>query len=364
MPAIGRGDHRFDKSRPEPGALTVRTRHAPHERQPFRPLPAPTGPEPHHLRLADILTADALDAIQQSGHLVFHTMGDCGGVKQPEPQQLVAMKLEEDFHATPGTPDAAFLYLLGDVVYFYGESGSYYDQFYDPYKHYPRPIFAIPGNHDGDVNPHAPAPSLEAFVNNFCAPQPVLRPEAGDAQRTAMTQPNVYWTLEAPFATIIGLYTNVPEGGQLDDQQLAWLQQELAAAPADHALLVTMHHPIYSADTYHSGSQYMAEVLDTAAAHARRTPDLVLAGHVHNYQRFTRTTATGKVPYIVAGAGGYWHLHAMQKLAGGPIPTPYQLPDPDSEVTLESYVDDDHGFLRVDVTAETITGQYLTVPRP
>lgn len=38
--------------------------------------------------------------------------------------------------------------------------------------------------------------------------------DAGDAWRTAMIQPNVYWTLEAPFVTIIGLYTNLPEGGQ------------------------------------------------------------------------------------------------------------------------------------------------------
>ena len=41
-----------------------------------------------------------------------------------------------------------------------------------------------------------------------------------------MIQPNVYWTLEATFATIIGLYTNVPEGGMLDQDQIDWLQKE------------------------------------------------------------------------------------------------------------------------------------------
>jgi hypothetical protein len=43
----------------------------------------------------------------------------------------------------------------------------------------------------------------------------------------AMTQPNVYWTLATPYATIIGLYTNVPVGGYVDDKQKAWLIKEL-----------------------------------------------------------------------------------------------------------------------------------------
>lgn len=45
----------------------------------------------------------------------------------------------------------SFLYHLGDVVYFYGEASNYYPQFYEPYAFYPVPIFAIPGNHDGDI---------------------------------------------------------------------------------------------------------------------------------------------------------------------------------------------------------------------
>jgi phosphoribosylcarboxyaminoimidazole (NCAIR) mutase len=36
-----------------------------------------------------------------------------------------------------------------------------------------------------------------------------------------------------------------------------------------------------------------------------------MTGHVHNYQRFTRPLNGRDVPYIVAGAGGYWHLHTM-----------------------------------------------------
>ena len=44
----------------------------------------------------------------------------------------------------------SFLYILGDLIYYNGEAGQYFPQFYQPYSGYPAPILAIPGNHDGD----------------------------------------------------------------------------------------------------------------------------------------------------------------------------------------------------------------------
>ncbi|HLX39354.1 MAG TPA: metallophosphoesterase, partial [Ktedonobacteraceae bacterium] len=236
-------------------------------------------------------------------------------------------------------------------------------QFYEPYMHYDVPIFSIPGNHDGDIDPsNSSVPSLAAFVENFCATESHLSSEAGDSGRDTMTQPNVYWTLETPFVTFIGLYTNVPEGGWMDNDQIAWLQSELSGAPQNKALIVSMHHPIYSLDTYHSGSAYMANILDQAIQASGRTPDAVFAGHVHNYQRFTRSLNGRDVPYIVAGAGGYWNLHYMQKVNGGPIQTPYPVPGEDA--TLESFCDNYHGYLLMEVDGQTLKGQYYTVPRP
>jgi len=154
----------------------------------------------------------------------------------------------------------------------------------------------------------------------------VITKDAGDVSRDAMTQPNVYWTLNAPFATIIGLYTNVPEGGRLDDNQINWFKSELSNAPIDKALLVAMHHPIYSADRYHTGSEYMGQILEGAIQKTGRMPDAVFAGHVHNYQRFTRIMNDRDVPFIVAGAGGYWHLHYIAKdQDGNKLQTPYHL---------------------------------------
>ena len=57
-------------------------------------------------------------------------------------------------------------------------------------------------------------PTLEAFLRNFCASTPTPGPsiDAGGAVRSAMAQPGVYFTLNAPFVSIIGLYSNVLEG--------------------------------------------------------------------------------------------------------------------------------------------------------
>ena len=331
--------------------------------QPFQPLPPPSGTGPYHLSLADIVPAEQIQSITTSGRIVFHLAGDTGGVRRPEAQQIVANHMVEDFEAPDAPSRPAFFYHLGDVVYFYGQANEYFAQFYEPYDHYPAPIFAIPGNHDGDLDPlHAEVRSLTAFVNNFCAKELHFTQEAEDVSRHAMTQPNVYWTLEAPFVTIVGLYTNVPEGGEIQEPQLRWLVQELQTAPTDKALLVAMHHPIYSADGHHSGSERMRQVLDTATRQAKRIPDAVLAGHVHNYQRFTHPEQGRQVPYIVAGAGGYWHLHPVLKGPSRELETPVQIPDTD--LILESYCDDRHGFLRLEVTKESLTGSYFTVPRP
>jgi len=352
----------YAQPRPTSGGITFAVRQQTRGNQQFQPLPPPTGSAPYHLSLDRVLPADQISAIQSAGRMVLHIVGDTGGVKYPVPQQIVAMAQEQQFDGLDSAAHPSFFYHLGDIVYYYGEASEYYSQFYEPYSHYSAPIFAMPGNHDGDVMPGGAA-SLTAFVNNFCAPEPHITADAGEVTRDAMTQPNVYWTLDTPFATFVGLYSNVPEGGKFDDQQIAWFMNELRTAPEDKALIVSAHHPAYSADTEHSGSLYIQETLDQAFAQAGRAADLVFAGHVHNYQRFTRATGGRQIPYIVAGAGGYWNLHYVAKQPdGSPLKLPYALPGGDT--TLESYCDSRHGFLRLTVTPQYVRGDYFAVSRP
>jgi hypothetical protein len=335
--------------------------------QPFEPLPPPPGPYPYHLALENVIGTGPAQAITQQGELDFHVMGDTGGINNPTPQLDVAAALEQDLSSGSSPFHPSLLYLLGDCIYFSGEEANYFEQFYDPYTHYTLPIFAVPGNHDGDTL--APGETtLDGFLQNFCTTSPQVNPQSRSSGRTTMTQPNVYWTLEAPFATIVGLYSNVSEtDGQLDATQIAWLDNELSTAPTDTALIVTMHHPPISADDHYGSATVMFQLLDAAMTKTGRVPDLVLAGHVHNYQRFTRTVSidsnSRQVPYVVAGAGGYHNLHAVAADAAA-AKLPWAMPEP-SATTLDAFEDTRYGYGRVRVSAKEIVFEFVAVsPSP
>jgi acid phosphatase type 7 len=331
----------------------------------FRELPKPTGSPPFHLELASILPAERMRAIKDGKKIIFHVNGDVGGIRDGVPQTLVVRGMESEF-GHPETPaeSPAFLYILGDCVYLNGEANEYYNQFYLPYEFYPAPIFAIPGNHDGSNLQYEN--SLQGFVRNFCAEQPVKMPESGDSGRTAMVQPNVYWVLKTPLLNIIGLYSNVMEGGAIREDQLDWLITQLKTLERDLPVFVTLHHPIYSADEHHSGSTHMKILLEQAFVAAGRWPEMLLSGHVHNYQRLSKTLQDGSViPFLVTGAGGYHNLHNVKRVDGETMVTPVEFIGEDGDlVVLDRYCDDHHGFLRLEITENDIIGRYYAVPRP
>ena len=357
-------EHQFNLQRPVNGLIPSDSFF---QQSVFQPLPLPTGKYPYHLDIGTIISPAAYNNINDSKKMIFHLIADVGGVENPQDQVLVANHLEMQFDKARPDNNPVFLYLGGDVVYYYGKLSEYNSQFFEPYKFYPAPVFAIPGNHDGDIDPTdttRPA-SLDAFVKMFCAAQAAVPPEAGDAVRTTMTQPNVFWTLMTPVANIIGLYTNVPEGGIVGTDQQKWFIEELKRANKERgvkALIVTLHHPPYSMDAHHGASFTMQQFLDGAFMKSKAYPDIVFTGHVHNYQRFTRKIAKKEIPYIVAGSGGYWFLHAIntsKKIIKTPSSSPFK------GVTFEKYCEDRHGFLRIsiDMNLKTLSGEYFTVPR-
>ena len=313
----------------------------------FEPLPPPTGAAPYRLSYVDLGIAPVGPGKPPR---TFHVIGDSGGVLVPTYQQDVANAMIAD---TPAYPSVAFAYHVGDVVYFFGDEQLYGPQFYEPYVNYNRPIVAIPGNHDG-----AGSPSLAGFVENFCASTAHLDPAAEEYNRDTMTQPNVYWTLNDDAVTIIGLYSNVPSGGVIKPDQAKWLQEELTMAPTDRPLIVALHHPPYSCDAMHGGSKKMGAVLDAAFATAGRWPEVVLSGHVHNYQRFSRKlNGNGKsIAYFVVGGSGYHNTHPMAQNAA-----PKLLVTPDT--TLEAFDATQYGFLRLTVTGMSISGEYVGVAK-
>jgi acid phosphatase type 7 len=325
-----------------------------HRNTSFQPLPRPLGLPPYHYDIVDDFPAIA-ENMTQAKKMVFHVVGDTGGVKDGEYQDNVAAQMVDHLTSAKGQKPQ-FCYHVGDVVYFTGMIDDYYAQFYEPYVHYDVPIFAIPGNHDGEVDDPTAQTSLDGWVEYFMQAHPDVDPISKDAPRVQLNLPNVYWTLVTPFATIIGMYTNVPEGGSIDSTQQQWITNEFATAPMDRALILALHHPIYSFDAYHSGSSKMADVLENAIRDTGRVPNLVLSGHVHDYQRIEQSISDdAPTPFIVTGNGGYHNLHKVTSAVGAKAP--------DSGAILKYASDDSWGFITLIVDENTISGVTTQVAR-
>ncbi len=356
-----------------------------------RPFPVSKDEEPR-MSLADAISGNAgkqvLNAIASAGQVVFHALGDTGNTSSAADQNIVTDKLVADFSERDPREVPSFCYNLGDVVYSFGEAEYYYDQFYDPYRDYPAPIFAIAGNHDGMVAPNSTTPTLDAFLANFCAyGTPFHRtPEAGGLVRTAGRQPGVYFTLEAdPFVRILGLYSNCledpgvisPQKGAnqtyeyLPDAQLKYLEAALKRTKTDKfkgAIIIAVHHPPYVAVVpssnglvaKHGGSPLMLSDIDDVCEDTGVWPHAVLSGHAHNYQRFTRLFGARETPFIVAGNGGHAHKRLTKK--GTPaLRTPSEqsgLSNGKDKVVFENYDDGNFGYLRIVVTKAQLRIEY------
>jgi len=332
------------------------------------------------LNVADFLPQSVSDAIQAAGKISFHAVGDTGAAKVNRSQTAATAIGHEAAVAdamTKETTDVAgpaFFFHLGDVIYNFGEAQYYYDQFYEPFRGYDRPIFAIPGNHDGMVfgqGSSAPqVPTLDAFLTNFCAAEPGVSPDSGGLIRSVITQPGVYFTLDAPFVSIIGLYSNVldgpgvisSQGGHfpIGDDQLTFLKSELARLKPDRnagkrAVILALHHPPLSADAKHGGSLGIQKDIDTCCKASGLWPDVVLSGHAHLYQRFTRTVAAAngkETPYIVAGSGGF----AATKPKGANASAGTRVGD--HVLEIDPIID--FGYLTIETDARTLSIAFKT----
>jgi hypothetical protein len=357
----------------------------------FLPIafPVVTGVAEPILTLSDALGPAGpatVAAIRKAGQLVFQSAGDTGATRGPKTENETVDKMLADFTGESPAQVPQFFYNLGDIVYSFGEHKYYYDQFYAAYRDYPRPIFAIPGNHDGIVLP-PPAgtgnasDSLSAFLANFCAPDFAHSTDSVGLSRTTMIQPGVYFTLDTPLVRILGLYSNMlenpgvisstadpatgkPKFPNLTDVQLAYLTAALTRVKKDKfpgAVLIAVHHPPYSFGT-HSGSLVMLKEIDAICAVTGVWPHAVLSGHAHNYQRYTRALPVGKttrqIPYMVIGNGG----HGLTLLSST-IRTPQSMPvfaqpERNDTVILQSYDDQNYGYARIVVSTTQLHIEY------
>lgn len=343
--------------------------------------------------------SDVINTINAARSITFHMIGDSGATAAAKYMSEIKVSdaVTNDFHTSSAANRPSFLFHLGDVVYNFGESLYYYDQFYEPYRNYPAPIIAIPGNHDSFILPGTAKGDepLTIFTRNFCGTATVVTKEAGSLHRTCMTQPGVYFALDAPYVRIIGLFSNALEDPgvissettkgkakwpTVPDHQLDFLTAQLQQIKSSHyqgAVILAVHHPPFtyspqvgaSGGGRHYGSPIMLSEIDAICQQTEVYPHAVISGHAHNYQRYTRklkfTGANYSVPFIICGDSGHNVTALTSATFGKKVPEPADNLDvtymdkstifPGTNLTLNHHDQTNSGFLRVSATSKQLT---------
>jgi hypothetical protein len=187
-------------------------------------------------------------------------VGD-GGVREHETARAVEAQSEVDPYD--------ILMLLGDNVYPAGDPARLRATVFEPFGPLldtGTELFAILGNHD-------------------------VMSDTGDVQLAELGMPGRWYAVERGELLGIALDSTRPD----DPDQLAWLEETLAASDATWKL-VALHHPPYSSG-FHGSNQDVRDAF--VPLFERYGVQVVFSGHEHDYQR---TDPIDGVTYIVSGA--------------------------------------------------------------
>ena len=221
----------------------------------------------------DGLAPETLTLPNSENSVKFAVIGDSG--RGTQPQLDVAAQMAR-FHERFAFP---FVIMVGDNLYEGPATpDDYRAKFEEPYA----PLlaegvqfFAALGNHDDprEIN-------YENFnmrgrrYYRFAPPGNLL---------ARITTPVAFFALDSTY---------------LDSEQLAWLDAELAASPADWKI-VFLHHPIYTSGRYRASAFVNRSTLESIFR--RRHVSVVFSGHEHIYQR---TTLQNGIQYFISGGAG------------------------------------------------------------
>ncbi|MFJ3981775.1 metallophosphoesterase family protein [Streptomyces fungicidicus] len=247
----------------------------------------------------------------------FLVIGDTG--EGGEPQYAVVPGLLREGR------DTAFAVLASDVIYPVGSTDGYGPKFFRPYRDYPAPIYAIPGNHDwyedlagfmrvfcDDAPPLPPAPAPRPLGRAWLRSLLWHRPRPGDGRRLdearklrsapgqRAAQPGPYWAIDAGPVRIVGIDTGLL--GTVDAEQGAWLR-EVSRGPRPKILVTGS--PLYVDGEHHPCPVEGGGTVDDIVRDPAHHYVAAIGGDIHNYQRYPVRLDDGRtLQYVVAGGGG------------------------------------------------------------
>jgi acid phosphatase type 7 len=226
------------------------------------------------------------------------SFGDCGaGTKD---QAAVA------FQVSRSSPD--LILSTGDTVYTSSTVAEYETKFWSYYngpdagidKGAPLmrriPWVAVPGNHDFYSNDLTKTPDGLAYFYFWKQPlngpelppnspmTPMAKGKGLDAflRAAGPTYPRMAnFSFEYGNVHFVVLNSN-PNVNWTDRELRAWLENDLQNARPDFWRIIAYHHPEFQSSKAHADNKWMRVLSDLYAKHK---VDMVLNGHVHNYQR-------------------------------------------------------------------------------
>ncbi|PSW15094.1 3',5'-cyclic-AMP phosphodiesterase [Photobacterium sanctipauli] len=173
---------------------------------------------------------------------------------------LLGVATKDSFHAVLDAVDVAArpfeaIVATGDISQ--DHTAESYQRFCDGIARWSQPCFWLPGNHDYQ-------PSMQAVL-----PSPQIKPchqvMAGD-----------HWQVILLDSQVQG----VPHG-ELSEQQLAMLDQALAAHPERHALVLLHHHPLPAGSTWLDQHQLHNAEAFWQVVDKYPQVKAILCGHIH-----------------------------------------------------------------------------------
>ncbi|MFE1863589.1 metallophosphoesterase family protein [Streptomyces anandii] len=269
--------------------------------------------------------ADKVIRREEADRFSFMVIGDTG--EGDESQYAVVPGF---LRVSQGT---SFGVITSDVIYPVGSADDYGTKFFRPYRDYPAPLYAIPGNHDwyedlggfmrvfcGDATPLPPEPRPRPLGRDWWRALLWHRPRPADEQRLAearklrsapgqrAVQPGPYWAIDAGPVRIVGIDTGLL--GTIDAEQGAWLR-EVSRGPRPKILLTGS--PLYVDGEHHpcpiEGGGTVDDIVRDPAHHYVAA----IGGDIHNYQRYPVQVGGRTIQYVVSGGGGAF-MHATHTI--------------------------------------------------
>jgi hypothetical protein len=233
--------------------------------------------------------------------------------------------------------DTEFSVIASDVVYPDGDVNEYVGKFFVPFADYPRPVYAIPGNHDW-------LDGLVGFMRHFCGAAPpaekfrpprrarwsrsalVLheifwrRPRAldtrtlaiaeelrGESQASGPAQPNMYFCIDTPELRVIAIDVGIL--GRIDFEQGEWLRR-VSAGPKPK--LLVSGKPVYAGANMSprrilgpAGGEDTGGLLWSMVRDPENNFVAMISGDVHHYERHSVRVGDGReIQCIISGGGG------------------------------------------------------------